>query len=154
MRLICPDIWVGNIRDYRKAKSLAILSACQTVHYERLGWNRRTVDKDSPHYIILERGNHLSLNWIDGPARYYESGGLSVFSLVLDFIQENTPILIHCDQGKSRSATLGLLYLAKRARSISNASFEAARDDFRIIYPDYQPAGIADYVADNWKKIL
>lgn len=153
MKEVVPGVFIGNISDYRAKGEVSTLSACQTVHYERLNWTRRSVDTQSPHYLENRGEGWLTLNWVDGPAHLYSYGGPGAFLTALDFIDSNKPILVHCDQGKSRSATLGLLYLAKRARSISNASFEAARDDFCKLYPAYKPGGIANYVADHWLSI-
>lgn len=150
---ISPGVYIGSIRDYGKAAGLAILSATQTVHYPAVGFTRSNVDKNHTNYLSFERANHLTLNWVDGPAELYDWGGEKIFSQALHFIEQHNPVLIHCNKGRSRAPTLGLLYLSKRLKSISNASFEAARDDFSKIYPKYKPGGIAQYVADHWHSI-
>jgi protein-tyrosine phosphatase len=81
---------------------------------------------------------------------------IETFNKILDFIEKwskQRKILIHCDQGQSRAPTLGLLYLAKRLKSIPNDSFVSAKNEFMIIYPNYLSSGIGDYVAQNWNEI-
>lgn len=76
---------------------------------------------------------------------------------ILDFIDrehKEKKILIHCDQGLSRSPTVGLLYLAKRLKIIEDESYGLARDDFLKIYPYYNPSGVTDYVSLRWKDIV
>lgn len=137
----------------------AVVHATQTIHYSIFGWDRRynKPPKDHPNYIVFEDENRLSLNWVDGEARLYEWSGPRVFNQVLDFIDKKIPskkVLIHCDQGQSRSPTLGLLYLSKRLKKIPSDSFQNARKEFLKIYPYYQPSGIAEYVEMNWDKFL
>lgn len=149
---VSKRLYVGSLDDFHHQDAEAVVSATKTVH-------RRFIHarKEHPEYIVAERGSHLMLNWVDGPARLYEWSGPETFTRSLDFIQKHLVagdrVLVHCDQGVSRSPTLALLYLAKRERSISNASFQAAAADFSALYPRYNPAGIADYVAEHWRKI-
>lgn len=150
---IAPGVNIGSKKDLRKAKGLSILSACQTIHYQKLGWTRRTVDPTSHLYLENRGEKFLTLNWVDAAAKYYTLGGPESFSNALTWISDNNPCLVHCDQGESRAPTLGLLYLAKRIGSIDDASFEAARHDFLKVYPNYRPGGISDYVSTNWALI-
>lgn len=135
----------------------AFVHATQTIHYRFFGWNRSTnkPDKYHPHYIIYEKDNMLSLNWVDGAAHLYNWSGVSTFNKVLDFIErwhQEKNVLIHCDQGQSRAPTIGLLFLAKRLKSIPGDSFESAKDAFVKIYPNYLPGGIGDYVRQKWEE--
>ncbi|MFZ3152071.1 MAG: hypothetical protein WA116_10385 [Anaerolineaceae bacterium] len=137
----------------------AFVHAAQSSHYKYFGWNRTTnkPNKDHPNYIIFEKDNHLSLNWVDGAAKLYDWSGVVTFIKILDFVEKwsvQRKVLIHCDQGRSRSPTLGLLFLAKRIKSIPNDSFGSARDEFIKIYPNYYPSGIGDYVDQNWNEII
>jgi len=136
----------------------AVVHATQTVHYKLFGWDRKAnkPNKNHPNYIYYEKDNRLSLNWVDGDASLYDWSGPETFIKVLDFIDkwiQTKTVLIHCDQGQSRSPTLGMLYLAKRAKLIPYQSFELARTEFIKIYPHYSPSGIADYVKNKWDEI-
>lgn len=136
----------------------AVVHATQTIHYAIFGWDRKynKPPKNHLNYIVYENDNRLSLNWVDGAARLYEWSGTETFVQVLDFIDkwiDERKVFVHCDQGFSRSPSLVLLYLAKRANLISNKSFCEARYDFIKIYPNYNPSGIADYINSNWDNI-
>ena len=136
----------------------AIVHATQTIHYQIMGWNRTTnkPNKNHPNYIIWEKNNCLSINWVDGPAHLYNWSGPETFIRVLDFIEswiEKRRVYIHCDQGMSRSPTLGLLYLAKRQGIIPNESYSSAKEAYMNIYPMYNPSGIANFVNNNWTDI-
>jgi hypothetical protein len=112
---------------------------------------------DDPYYLKWASQTHLTLNLVDGPGHLYEYGGVALFREALDFIGARVrtgQVLIHCDQGHSRSPTLALLYLAKRARLLPDSSFAAANAEFfRHRYPAYFPGGIADYVEEHWGSI-
>jgi len=149
-------LYVGNTEDnYTVNKNeWAIIHATQTIHYQIFGWNRTTnkPDKTHPNYIYYEKDNQLSLNWVDGAAFLYKWSGNDTFIKVLDFIDKWIPVrnvLVHCDQGISRSPALCLLYLAKRQKVIPNGSYKEAKDEFLKIVPEYSPGGIGDYIEEN-----
>ena len=160
IKLLDTNLYVGNMEDseYFENDEWAVVHATQTVHYKLFGWNRTTNKPDTKHsnYIYYENENKLSLNWVDGGAHLYKWSGNETFIKILDFIDkwiDKKYILVHCDQGYSRSPSLCLLYLAKRAKLINNNSFDEARDEFIKIYPQYNPSGIADYIRKNWNNI-
>ena len=160
-RLIDTNLYVGNIGDLSlvNESDWAIVHATQTIHYQYLGWNRTNKKPDKKHqnYILYEKNNHLSLNWVDGAAYLYNWSGPKTFTAILDFIDKwiiTRKILVHCDQGFSRSPTLCLLYLSKRIGNIANTSFGEAKTEFLRFYPGYRPGGIGDYVNANWDSIL
>ncbi|MFO0704413.1 MAG: dual specificity protein phosphatase family protein [Candidatus Andersenbacteria bacterium] len=105
---------------------------------------------------MLQDTNDLYLSWLDTQSSTFEPYGPTLFTQVLDFIEariKTQKVLVHCDVGESRSPTIVLLYLAKRARVISDASFDAARVEFAERYPRYYPSGIRVFVRVNWEKI-
>ena len=63
-------------------------------------------------------------------------------------------VLVHCNQGFSRSPSISLLYLA-RAGKISKNSYQEAKVDFNEIYQEYKPGnGIALYMNHHWDTLL
>jgi len=160
MKEITNSLYIGRLLDLQNfsLEDDAIVHATQTTHYQIMGWNRTTnkPDKNHPNYIIWENNNRLSLNWVDGPAHLYKWSGPGTFIRILDFIEswiENRKVFIHCDQGFSRSPTLGLLYLSKRLKIIPDETFLSAKKEFLNIYPIYNPSGIANYVNQYWNEI-
>lgn len=145
-----PGLYVGDMHDYETWQGQATVSATKSVHKEVVGAGR-----DHPDYIFKERPRHLIFNWVDGPARLYDWSGPEAFSRANDFIQRNLAegeVLIHCDMGFSRSPTLAMVYLSKRANVIP-PDFQGALLAFKHIYPSYEPGGIIDYVRDHWEEI-
>jgi hypothetical protein len=155
------NLFIGSIQDLYQIneQEWAVIHATQSIHYSIFGWNRTSnkPDKNHPNYIFYEKENRLSLNWVDGPANLYDWSGVETFIKVLNFVDKwilDKNVLIHCDQGQSRAPTLALLYLAKRIKTISNDSFQKAKNDFIQIYPYYVPGGIGEYIQNNWNSIV
>lgn len=160
VKLLDTNLYVGSILDseYFYDENWAIVHATQTVHYKLCGWNGTTTKPNKKHknYIYYEDKNRLSLNWVEGKPQLYKLSGTEIFNRVLDFIDkwiDAKKVLVHCDQGFSRSPSLCLLYLSKRANVISKASFEEARRDFVKIYPEYNPRGLANFIKNNWNDL-
>ena len=161
IKLLKTNLFIGTLYDLSQTNNQewAIVHATQTIHYQIFGWNRTTnkPGKNHPNYIYYEEDNRISLNWVDGAAHLYNWSGVETFIKILNFIDKWIPkknVLVHCDQGQSRSPTLGLLYLAKRAKIISNDSFLAAKKEFIQYYFLYLPGGIGEYVEENWNEII
>lgn len=160
--IIKSRLSVGGIDDFNTIdlRVNAVLSACQTVHYRYMGWDRKKnkPDRASPEYLVMENGNLMSINWVDADdPKLFEWGGVDVFIQALDFIDKwwgKRHILVHCDKGKSRGPMVCLLYLAKRVRKISNNSYDEAAVDFLEIMQDIDPGlGIEGFVANHWDEI-
>lgn len=160
MKEITNNLYIGSLVDLQEfsLEEDAFVHATQTTHYQIMGWNWTTnkPNRNHPNYIIWEDNNRLSLNWVDGPAHLYKWSGPETFSRILDFIDswiEERKVFIHCNQGISRSPTLGLLYLAKRLKTIPDDTFLSAKKEFMNIYPIYNPSGISNYVNQSWIEI-
>jgi len=155
------NLFIGSLSDLSQTneQEWAFIHATQTIHYKLFSWDRTTnkPNKNHPNYIYYEKNNRISLNWVDGTSHLYNWSGIETFIKILNFIDKwisKKNILIHCDQDQSRSPTLGLLYLAKRVKIISNDSFQSAKKDFIQNYPNYSPGGIGEYVQKNWNEII
>jgi len=156
--LLDIGVWVGNreacvaaLRD----PDWALINTSKHMHATLVGVPANRLNKHQ-NYLRLEREGLLSFNWVDGEAKMYDWHKPEAFICALDFIDTWRPlrqVLISCDQGGSRSPTVGLLYLAKRAQLIPSDTFAEARREFVSIYPRYAPAGIATYVARHWDEI-
>jgi hypothetical protein len=150
MKEVCNDIFVGSIEDLGEIddSEYAIVHATKTVFDKKFG------------YIIYERDNHLYLNWVDADdSRYFdynEEGALVVIQ-VLNFIDKwakEKKIFIHCDEGKSRSPSIAMLYMSKRLKVITDKDHVFAEREFTDIYqPYFANKGISDFLFKNWFKI-
>ena len=162
VKLIKGRLFVGGMDDFHAANlaETAILSACQTVHYRYMGWDHKNhkPDRKSPEYIVMERENLMSINWVDADdPKLFEWAGVESFIRALDFIEKwigKKLVLVHCDKGLSRAPIVCLLYMAKRAGKISNDSYDEAGTDFIEIMPEIEPGlGIDGFVAEHWSEI-
>ena len=156
---IAQNVFIGNEADYefdvQFRKGWSTIHACkEPYHRAALGYTGRACSKDSPEYLLARRDNRLMLNLVDVDNPDWISP--IIIDAALAFIDEQLAlgqqVLVHCNQGQSRSAGIGLLYLAGKNR-FGDMTFEQAEEDFTKIYPDYSPAlGVRGFCAANWEK--
>jgi predicted protein tyrosine phosphatase len=119
-----------------------------------LGYSGRAAPKDHPEYLIARRPGRLILNLVDAPDVNYIPA--EIIDAALDDIHQNITfrkILVHCNQGMSRSPAIAFLYLLKFSDLFRRHDCDEDLQDFLKIYPPYAPArGVADYVRLNWAK--
>lgn len=157
MTRVYERLFVGSESDCRTSDDeTAVVHACKSpCHQSAVGYTGN-LPTNHPHYLSLRRGNDLYLNMIDPPIESLFPDEL--FQAFLPFAAEiwDSPkrLLIHCNEGLSRSPSLALLFLAKHIGAISNDSYEEARRDFYKLYPHYSPGGgIQTYLNANWRKL-
>lgn len=155
MTEVDKNIYVGDLNDYRNLMdnhAYVFIQACKTPCHDVAVGN---VDKNHPEYLVAKRTNGIVLNMIDGDYGYQFSPEL--FNSSLDFIyqnRDNKRILIHCNQGVSRSPSIALLYLAREGK-ISSDSYEHAKEDFKKIYHHYHPnTGVEQFMQLNWNSYI
>ena len=154
---VCKNLFIGNQLDYdtnvKQRSGWIVVHACkEPYHRQAVGYKGRACDKTHPEYLFALRGNHLILNLVDVDNPDWVSP--IIVDAVMKFLDEGLAkglkALVHCNQGMSRSAGLGLLYLAHIGQ-FSDMDFIAAEAGYRKLYPQYQPAGgIRDYCMQNW----
>ena len=156
MRKIHTGVYVGNQEDFEyKIKGLpdwCVVHACkEPYHRQALGYTGRAADKSHSEYLFAERDNSLILNLVvDNPDWISPIIIDKAINFIDESLAEKKNVLIHCNQGKSRSAGIGLLYLA-HIGFYYNCTFEIAEVKYRQIYPEYNPAkGIRQYIENNW----
>lgn len=157
---ITRGIFVGNDEDakygWRKEENWAFVHACKEPwHRQFVGYQGRAAPKDSDEYYYAIRGREIALNMVDvdNPDWFH----METIKLTIGFIikhSENYNVLIHCNQGESRSPSLGLLYLATIGE-IPNETFEAAELAFMRKYKFYNPRpGIREHLKRHWKEYM
>ncbi|MHA7831838.1 MAG: dual specificity protein phosphatase family protein [Flagellimonas sp.] len=154
---IDKNLFVGNLIDFENNQfdpDFYFVQACkEPCHRRAVGYSGRAPEKSHPEYLIAYRERKIILNMIDPPTgKYFEN---TLFESSLNFIDKhlnnNKKVLIHCNQGKSRSPSIGLLYLATKSK-IRNENYYLAKEDFLKIYPDYEPNGIKEFLNTNWNN--
>lgn len=156
---IMDNLFVGNEVDYemlvKQQTDWAIVHACkEPYHRQAVGYSGRACAKDHPEYLLARREKRIMLNLVDveNPDWIHPS----IIDAAIQFIDENLAngknVLVHCNQGCSRSAGLGMLYLARLGK-FSGMDFSTAEAEFKKIYALYAPAGgMLGYMKRNWEK--
>lgn len=150
---IGEDIDAEFVLENKDLDEWAIVHACKEPYHRRLlGYTSRGAPKDSPEYLFAERGNRLYMNIVDAPKPIFFDKGM--IDKALDFIHEKLNeglnVLVHCNEGFSRSPSIGMLYLVKH-NLIDGRTLEDVEAEFLKLYPNYNPAtGIRGFVEENW----
>ncbi|MBG7614655.1 dual specificity protein phosphatase family protein [Brevundimonas sp. BAL450] len=155
---VFPNLYVGSEHDERQTRGAPgwfIIHACkEPYHRQALGYSGRAASKDHPEYLIAHRPGRLILNLVDVDNVNYI--GAELVDAALAAIHERIgldKVLVHCNQGASRSPTIAFLYMVKHTDSFRGLTLEAALAAFKGLYPHYSPArGMADYVRINWAR--
>ena len=159
MKEIINNLFIGNDADCLNIgndKDYAIIHACKTCHQKGVGY-RGNLSSNHPHYLILEHSNHLYLNMVDMDRELMAKFTHPIMKSALNFIKthiEGKKVLIHCNQGQSRSPSIGLVYLAQNG-FIKNSTYLKAKEEYLELYPSYFPGkGIELYLNNNWEWVL
>ena len=117
MTEIFKDVFVGNQEDFEDRvkgnEGWSVVHACkEPYHRIAVGYKGRACSKDNPEYLIAKRGDELMLNLIDTENPEWVSP--LIIDEAMEFIgsalKNNKKVLVHCNQGQSRSAVIGLLF--------------------------------------------
>jgi hypothetical protein len=160
MQEIIKGLWLGDENDAAKAagRGYSILSACKDsptgyshrgmLQYESLGAPK------GGDYLFKQKGHWMALNLIDVddpdmiPDKVLDAG--------LNFLRQETKsgkkIFVHCNAGKSRSATIVLMYL--KAIGELQSDFIRSEKIFKALYPEYEPnAGMRHHARKRWNAL-
>lgn len=160
MTEIMPNLFVGTLDDYETIKDdedfYSVIAAKEPMHRRAVGYSGRSCGKDHPEYLFAERERCLICNLVDVENPEWISP--IIISRAIEFTENaidelNRQVLICCNQGHSRSAVIGLLYM-KHKGFFKDLAFEEAEQQFLRLYPDYAPAGgMRGFAVQNWNVI-
>jgi hypothetical protein len=160
MREVYNGLWCGDDKSYAPTITTGewaeVFAAKEPMHRHMVGYTSRGCPKDSPYYFFIERGNVLALNIVDAPDPIFFDKGM--IDKALDFIgqklSEGRSVQVRCNEGRSRSASICLLYLIKHG-IIKGNTFEDCEALFMQIYPEYNPgAGIRGFIKEHWSEYV
>ena len=119
-----------------------------------MGYSGRAASKDHPEYLLAVRDNRLILNLIDVDNPDWVSP--TIINKAIEFIDEaiadGKHVLIHCNQGMSRSPVIGLLDKANKAvNERDNAS--KIKESISII-KDFLTQAAAGFAANGATVLL
>jgi ATP-dependent DNA helicase RecG len=157
---IHPNLYVGHQGDYeyqvKGQDGWAVVHACkEPYHRQLLGYTARGAPKDHSEYLFAERGNRLYLNLVDAndPACIPKEIIDKAIAFTHEKLAEGLKVLVHCNQGESRSPGIGFLYLLRETDVLPQMSLDDALAKFREIYPAFSPSGgISGFIAANWEE--
>lgn len=150
---VANRLFVGGLADYQSVKddpSFYFIQACKfPCHKEAVG----VVDKTHPEYLVAYRDNRMILNIVDSvDSRSFNRKQLvAAVNTINEKIEAGHKVLVHCNQGISRSPSIALLYLAAKG-IINNESYLTAKNDFLELYPSFSPkrTGIESFLIRTW----
>ncbi|MCX2564737.1 protein-tyrosine phosphatase family protein [Acetobacter thailandicus] len=157
---VYPNLFVGSQDDEAAVRGQAgwfVVHACkEPYHRNALGYTGQGAPKQHPEYLLAERPRRLILNLVDVAQVAFIAPIIVDTALgAIDHHIASAKVLIHCNQGFSRSPSIALLYLLKYTDALGSQEPATALAAFRKLYPLYAPAqGMADYVRLNWAKYL
>jgi hypothetical protein len=155
---VYQNLFVGSELDEQRVRGQSgwfFVHACkEPYHREALGYRTQGAPKTHPEYLIARRDDRLILNLVDVADVNFIAP--EIVDTAIEAIHSNVAarkVLVHCNQGQSRSPTIAFLYLAKHSDQFRGADFETASRDFARIYPPFAPArGMAEYARLNWLR--
>ena len=158
MTEIHPHIFIGTDQECINTNSpdWATIHACKNpCHASAVGY-RGSLPSTHPNYLILENSEHLYLNMVDMNNELMPKFTNPIMKSAFAFIDKHIAerkLLIHCNQGLSRSPSIALLYLARKGE-VANDLYSSAKNDFLKRYPIFNPGrGIELYMINNWQDI-
>ncbi len=130
---VYPNLFVGDQADYddrvQQQEGWRIVHACkEPYHRQALGYTGRAAPQTHPEYLIARRGHRLILNMVDAndPAYIPKEIMDAALAFIYEGLTSGDRVLVHCNQGESRSPSIVLLYLAIYTDRITRSSFAEA----------------------------
>jgi hypothetical protein len=153
-------LFVGTEQDYEgnqhRLDDWTIIHACkEPYHRQAVGYTGRAASKDHPEYLIARRGNRLILNLVDAndPAYIPDEIMDAAVAGIHESLSRNQLVLVHCNQGQSRSPGIAMLYLGTHTEFLPRSSFDLAFETFRMKYPPFAPAGgVLGFLRNRWTR--
>ncbi len=156
MTKVHENLYIGTVSDCSVAYDMAILHACKTCHQRILNYPH-SPSKDDKNYLIYKPDSdnlYLNLLDLDSLEKEYTDVIVTESLLFIDKHIKTKPVLVHCDFGVSRSASLGMLYMAASG-SIANDCYMSAARAFKNLYPPFSAGyGVSNYMEENWNMLL
>lgn len=134
------NIYLGNMFDYENVRDVnkwSALHCCKDPYHKELVGYNGNLDPEHPNYSYIISGKRMALNIIDSPKfnkdyiTHFDNMFNKAFRFVDKEISMKQNVIIHCNEGISRSPMITLLYL--KHRNIDNygtLDFDSAINKF------------------------
>ncbi len=158
---IYPNLFVGTTEDYEAVKGnkdfFTVIAAKEPYHRQAVGYKGRACSKEHPEYLYAERERCLICNLVDVDNPDWISPIIinkALEDIDKALLTDNVQVLVCCNQGKSRSATIGFMYMKRKGYFGENPDFEFSEKCFKTIYLGYEPAnGMREYAKLHWNEL-
>ena len=160
MKEIHDNIFIGPQKDYERliagqADWYVLHATKEPYHRAAVQYEGADPNPNHPEYLVARRGKRMMLNLIDAPVEV--DIPKTIFDRALGFVSEGLAnhhkVLIHCTEGVSRSATIGLLYLKMHTQKIIATSVEDALKEYDKIYPPFNPGkAMVYFLKQHWEE--
>ncbi len=163
---IFPRIYIGDVLACSRGMQTAghtllaephvTAHACKDpCHKVAVGY-AQSLSPSHPHYLVKEQPSDLFLNMIDPATPLFKH---ELFWSTLSFVRKHidrVPVVIHCNQGLSRSVSLAMVYGAhRRLCDCDPYDFHACMADMITRLPVFSPGlGIRSYMEAHWKELV
>ena len=159
MKEVYKNLYVGNQSDFEDNKTFfnkwKVVHACKyPYHRDTVGYTGASAPKGPNYYFVYDSKGHLSLNMIDVESSTFFQDIMidEAIRYCVDALTNNTPVLVHCNQGESRAPILAMMVLKKMG--IYKCTFAEAFVLFRNVYPNLNPKkGIFEYAMNRWTSL-
>lgn len=147
---VYPNLWVGDQNSFelsvKHQQGWVTIHACKhPYHRNALGYSGNSAPKTHPEYLVARRDSEMVLNMIDAdnPCFIPKSMVDDALAYIAENLDKGKKVLLHCNQGMSRSLGIALLFLAQKGM-FAGLPYDQAKIEFRKIYPNFMPAGGVD----------
>jgi protein-tyrosine phosphatase len=158
MRELFKNLYIGTDDDVPEARKRGF----DIIHAEKNGeYSHRSLLKyegqsapKGPEYLYAKRPHNLYLNLIDADDPSFVPDALinEALTFIKQSLDDGKSVLVHCNQGVSRSPTIVFLYLYSAGKLPQN-HHQAIRA-FRRLYPQYDPStGLELYAKRRIKEL-
>ena len=104
---------------------------------------KKNLSPDHPEYLIAKRPEVkiISANLIDVQKDGFVSDYIinEIIQFIDDELAKGQRVVLVCNQGKSRSASIGLMYMLHKGCFKGYRTFFNIMEAYKEVYPDYEP---------------
>ena len=157
MREIRDHLYIGSNRAcHEGTPQRAVVHACKRPCFQGAIGREGTLPHDHPDHHAIAESYDLYLNLRD---RMQPRFSMEVFGAFFQFTAKQwaaeRALLLHCNAGRSRSPSLGLLFLAGITKDIPSGTFVQAANAYAALDPEARPGpGLRRYLRDQWDALM
>ena len=160
MNEVLSNVFVGSDADVSEFNDtypdgVVIHAAKEPWHRQHVGYTGRGAPKGHAEYLVGRTDTELFLNLVDSPKPEFIPR--TVFDEAAKFYAEHqgTPILIHCNQGKSRGPAVAMYCIKAVNEDFAGMNLEDAVDEMADLHglePEFGE-GVAGALMEWWDDL-